>query len=784
MSAEAARPRVSQRMRAPTSAYSDEDDFVSSRSRRRSVPPSRARHDGEEAVDQANNIPARSRRHSRRAAEQRRHQRSGEELFEPDGYEDASFVNHRSEDRAMIHGRGREARRHVRRDNMSNGTQVARGEYDNANLPSRDRATRTTSRRVKRREDVFVDANEDPDREQHMFPVANQRRAHSSERQNAAKQNLSNKPNRTRGAQRFVGSRGNSDDDQDRMQTGDQPNDDIAIAANDPPRSSRKRQLASVPGGQVNTVEQGRRFPMTGIDNLGLLMEDESYQPACFSIYMFKTKLDYRTVRNFFEVLLQLYPKYRYVIDFQPYSAARRDRNKRKELQRLEKASDQEKEAYRQEVEEAKKAGRQPFNRGPHTWYARSLKAGSWFRPAQWRIDDDFHVSENINVMSCGGTGDDAQLHRIAGRFLSRHFDFNKPVWEALLVQGLNTSEGAKSALMIKIHHSFSDGQGMIQSYHAALTALDKGMGIKEVQQWVDIAKSKERAGKEKIKPTIGGTIAHSLYTMRELYFRKRNSFVYQNPKAARNPQRLYSHSEGIGMAKIKTIREAFSKGPTRLTLNDVAIAILSDAMRMAASEMHTKKNDRRTAIFVPISRRPPGNWDLYNYTTGGIAWLRHGNGSADSVEHRLAQVQHEMLRLKKSYLPSIWFNTFDAFCKHRIFYLPNYPGWHQFFYRAFSEYHVATNVPGPTEEVSFGKHKAYSYHVLPPSSPGKATMAIGMISYAQDFSLAVSCDDVPEFRRVPELLCEAFEHAARSMYEAAERKLAGREDGKSSAAM
>ena len=60
-------------------------------------------------------------------------------------------------------------------------------------------------------------------------------------------------------------------------------------------------------------------------------------------------------------------------------------------------------------------------------------------RYAAWRIDDDFHVSENINVMSCGGTGDDAQLYRIAGRFLSRQFDFNKPVWEALLVQGLNT---------------------------------------------------------------------------------------------------------------------------------------------------------------------------------------------------------------------------------------------------------------------------------------------------------------------------------------------------------
>ena len=51
--------------------------------------------------------------------------------------------------------------------------------------------------------------------------------------------------------------------------------------------------------------------------------------------------------------------------------------------------------------------------------------------------------------------------------------------------------------------------------------------------------------------------------------------------------------------------------------------------------------------------------------------------------------------------------------------------------------------------------------------------MAIGMISYANDFSLAISCDDVPEFKNVPQTLCDAFQHAARVMVDAAERKLA-----------
>jgi hypothetical protein len=39
--------------------------------------------------------------------------------------------------------------------------------------------------------------------------------------------------------------------------------------------------------------------------------------------------------------------------------------------------------------------------------------------------------------------------------------------------------------------------------------------------------------------------------------------------------------------------------------------------------------------------------------------------------------------------------------------------------------------------------------------------MAIGMISYADYFSIAVSCDEVPEFADLPEGLCQAFEQVA-----------------------
>lgn len=48
------------------------------------------------------------------------------------------------------------------------------------------------------------------------------------------------------------------------------------------------------------------------------------------------------------------------------------------------------------------------------------------------------------------------------GRFIGRSYDYERPPWEAMLVHNMKLRDGAVSALAIKIHHCFSDGQGMI----------------------------------------------------------------------------------------------------------------------------------------------------------------------------------------------------------------------------------------------------------------------------------------------------------------------------------
>ncbi|MCO5610426.1 hypothetical protein L7F22_064663 [Adiantum nelumboides] len=422
---------------------------------------------------------------------------------------------------------------------------------------------------------------------------------------------------------------------------------------------------------------KGRMYPVTGIDNLALLMENDTYQTTCFSIYLFKTELDSETLTSFFEHLADSYPKYRYKVELSPSEAAKKEKaHKKGEAEKKPTEADQ---------------------------------------------------------------------------------------------QGRRTS----------------DGQGMIMSYHAALGAMDSGKSIEEIQRGVDRktgSGEQKKPGQRNIKPTLWGTTKHFWHTGRGLYFSPRKAFDY--PKSSSSPtkngrvkDRLYCHSDGIPMADIKAIREAYSTEKTKLSLNDVACAVLSRALRIAAERTASGPvKDKRVAIFVPISVRPQGNWELANFTTGAIAWFRFHDPATTSFETQLQQVNREMNRIKRSYWPRWWYQSFGLVSRNRAWFVPNYPVGRSFFETTYREYHVATNVPGPAKEVSFGQHQAYSYHVLPPSSPGKSSLSIGMISYANDFSLAVSCDDAASLRdkRLPQEICTAFQDAAQELIAAAKKKTAG----------
>ena len=80
--------------------------------------------------------------------------------------------------------------------------------------------------------------------------------------------------------------------------------------------------------------------------------------------------------------------------------------------------------------------------------------------PPAWSPDLHFDLDYHLQWVELPGEGSDAQLLDLAARIAARPFDPNRPQWEATLVTGLH---GGRAGYLFKIHHSMSDGLGLVQ---------------------------------------------------------------------------------------------------------------------------------------------------------------------------------------------------------------------------------------------------------------------------------------------------------------------------------
>lgn len=77
-----------------------------------------------------------------------------------------------------------------------------------------------------------------------------------------------------------------------------------------------------------------------------------------------------------------------------------------------------------------------------------------------WVPDEHFDLNYHVQRVRLPAPGTIRQLLDYAAQYASRPLDPNRPCWEALLVEGL---EDGKAAYLLKLHHSLSDGLGIIQ---------------------------------------------------------------------------------------------------------------------------------------------------------------------------------------------------------------------------------------------------------------------------------------------------------------------------------
>ena len=82
-------------------------------------------------------------------------------------------------------------------------------------------------------------------------------------------------------------------------------------------------------------------------------------------------------------------------------------------------------------------------------------------------VDPDFDLGLHLRRMRLAGGGSWSELLTEARRVSLTDFDRDRPLWELVLVEGL---EGGRAALLLKLHHAIADGQATVASVDDVVT--------------------------------------------------------------------------------------------------------------------------------------------------------------------------------------------------------------------------------------------------------------------------------------------------------------------------
>jgi len=88
--------------------------------------------------------------------------------------------------------------------------------------------------------------------------------------------------------------------------------------------------------------------------------------------------------------------------------------------------------------------------------------------PPHWAADPDFDLADHVRFRSVPSPGSLREVLDVIGPELSSPFDTGRPLWEAVILTGL---EAGRSALFFRMSHAITDGMGAMQLFGSLFDA-------------------------------------------------------------------------------------------------------------------------------------------------------------------------------------------------------------------------------------------------------------------------------------------------------------------------
>ena len=375
------------------------------------------------------------------------------------------------------------------------------------------------------------------------------------------------------------------------------------------------------------------------------------------------------------------------------------------------------------------------------------------------KIDLDYHLRHS----ALPAPGGERELGVLVSRLHSYGLDFNRPLWEAHIIEGL---EHNRFALYMKMHHSQVDGVGGMKMLQRMLSAdqadVDRpppwaigkgGDGPREPRERSPLLQRLTEAARKQAQ-TMPGVAKALSDVAREAYKRTNQAIAlpFAAPMSILNGkvsgQRRFS-TQHYELDRIKRIAKK-----AEVTVNDVFLELCAACLRRYLEEIEALPNKPLTAG-VPVSVRSGNDADSGNAISFIIANL---NTHLDDPLARL-QAIHESAAIAKENLqklPKEGINNFTMiFMTPYILQLLSGLGG-----KTRPMFNVTiSNVPGPTERLYFNGARMEQMYPVSLLSHGQA-LNITVVSYAGQFNVGFTgCrDTLPHMQRMAVYMGEALD--------------------------
>lgn len=379
-----------------------------------------------------------------------------------------------------------------------------------------------------------------------------------------------------------------------------------------------------------------------------------------------------------------------------------------------------------------------------------------------WCDDPDFNLSYHVNHETLPAPGTDEQLQMMVGGVMSRQLDRDRPLWELLIIEGL---EDGGWAMLMKLHHCVADGVAALD----LLTHLLDDAPEQPLREVIDWEPEPEPSSAQLIQSAMAdrlgsakdrlGLVQSALKTPARTA-REAGEFIdgmasYRRPTAVDlesslngpiGPYRNWRWTSTT-LGKIKKIRAAHGG-----TVNDVVLAVITRGFRSLLQSRGEPVEDHVVRSLVPVSVRREDERGLTNNRVSAM-FAELPVGLEDSV-----QCLHSISKQMNNYKEHHQAAAGETLTSLQGLAPPMLVAMSTRLFASMEQQRVqtvTTNVPGPRHALYAAGRKMHMAYLYVPIL-GSVRIGVAMFSYGGKLTFAVTGDS--EHAPDTDILCDGIE--------------------------